>query len=192
MKRLIITFFIIAGLIGVGIIVSVSINRHYNNELQTANKQGLEEGRTQGYESGFKDGHKNGFQEGSLTGYRVDNNEYPSNNNGSYFTYNPTFDEVIAILAECDRFTANEVNDYAETNGIRTAYIRCQIARKTDERTVFIYNLVAFDTIDQGFIIFRPRTHEKVKIEIGESYSALNNFPTPSYDDTITNIIVVW
>jgi len=78
-----------------------------------------------------------------------------------------------------------------EANGIRTAYVRCQIARKAEERMVYICHLVAFETVDNGLII-RPRSHKEVKVEVGKSYSELNGFPTPPYDDTITKITIVW
>jgi len=196
MKGLIKTSLIIAALIGIGILTSIIITSNLSNRVATAHERGFEEGRTQGYEAGFRERSGAGYQEGSKIGYEKGREGYDSYNGdygtGFYFTYNPTYDEVQEILAESKETAAMEINYYAEANGIRTAYVRCQIARKTTERMVHIYHLVAFETVDRGFIIIRPRSHEEVKVEVGKSYSELNGFPTPSYDDTITKITIVW
>ena len=193
MKGLIKTSIIIAALIGVGIVTSIIITSNLSNRLAAAYEYGFEEGRAQGYEVGFREGSKAGYQEGSKVGYeRSQDKDISDEETGFYFTYNPTCDELQAILAESNKTTAVEINNFAEANGIRTAYVRCQIARKATERTVYIYHLVAFDTVDNGLIIIRPRSHEEVKVEVGKSYSELNGFPSPPYDDTITKITIVW
>jgi len=196
MKGLIETSLIIAALIGVGVVTSIIITSNLSNRVAAARERGFEEGRTQGYGAGFYEGSKAGYQEGSKVGYERGREGYDSYSSdeetGFYFTYNPTYNEVQAILTESNRTSAMEINYYAEANGIRTAYVRCQIARKTTERMIHIYHLVAFDTVDRGFIIIRPRSHEEIKVEVGKSYSELNGFPTPPYDDTITKITIVW
>lgn len=196
MKGLIKTSLIIAALIGISIITSIIITTNLSNRIAAAYERGFEEGRAQGYEAGFSEGSRVGYQEGSKIGYERSREGYDSDNSdygtGFYFTYNPTYNEVREILAESKKTSATEINDYVEANGIRTAYVRCQIARKAAERTVYVYHLVAFETVDNGFIIIRPRSHEEVKVEIGKSYSELNDFPTPAYDDTITKITIVW
>ncbi len=193
MKGLIKTGLIIAALIGIGFVTSIIITSNFKNRVAATHEYGFEEGRTQGYEAGFREGGRAGYQEGSKIGYEMSQDKDISDEEtGSYFTYNPTYDEVREILAESNKTTATEINNFAEANGIRTAYIRCQIARKTTEGTVYVYNVVAFETVDRGFIIIRPRSHEEVKVEVGKSYSELNGFPTPSYDDTITKITIVW
>jgi len=196
MKGLIKTSLIIAALIAVGIIASIIFTSNLNNKIAGAYERGFEEGRTQGDEAGFSEGSKAGYQEGSKIGYERSREGYDSYNSdeetGFYFTYNPTYNEVQAILTESNRTSAMEINYYAEANGIRTAYVRCQIARKTTERMIHIYHLVAFETVDRGFIIIRPRSHEEIEVEVGKSYSELNGFPTPPYDDTITKITIVW
>jgi len=177
----------------VGFITSILITRHFINREAAAYERGLDEGRTQGYEAGLYDGEIDGYQAGSKIGYEMSQGKDISDfGEGFRFIYNPTYDEVQEILAENNKTTAMEINNYSEANGIRTAYVRCQIARKAAERTVFVYNLVAFETIDRGLIFIRPRSHEEVKVEVGKSYSELNGFPTSPYDDTITKITIFW
>ena len=194
MKELIKSNIIIAVLIVVGLVTSIIITGNVTNRVTAAHERGFEEGRVQGYKVGSQEGSRVGYQEGSKIGYvRGNGEDYDSSDGaGFYFTYNPTYDEVQAILAESKKTSAMEINYYAEANGIRTAYVRCQIARKAAEGMVYIYHLVAFETVDNGFIIIRPRSYEEVKLEVGKSYSELNGFPTPPYDDTITKITIVW
>lgn len=193
MKGLIKTSLIIIALIGVGFVTSVIITGSLSNQVAANRERGFEEGRTQGYEAGFQEGNKAGYQEGSTIKYeRSQDKDISDLGEGFYFTYNPTYDELQAILAESNKTTAMEVNNFAEANGIRTAYIRAQIARKTAERAAYWYHLVAFETVDRGFVFIRPRSHEEIKVEVGKSYSELNGFPTPAYDDTITKITIVW
>ena len=193
MKGLIKTSIIIAALIGIGFVTSIIITDNLSNQVVATHEYGFEEGRTQGYDAGFREGSGAGYQEGSKIGYEMSQDKDISDEEtGFYFTYNPTYDELQAILAESNKTTAMEINNFAEANGIRTAYVRCQIARKSTERTVYVYNIVAFETVDRGFIFIRPRSHEEVKVEVGKSYSELNGFPTPPYDDTITKITIFW
>jgi len=193
MKELIKTSIIVAVLIVVGIITSIIITSNLSNRVAANRERGFEEGRTQGYEASFREGGRAGCQEGSKIGYEMSQDKDISDfGEGFYFTYNPTYDEVQAILAESKKTTATEINYYAEANGIRTAYVRCQIARKAAEGMVHVYHLVAFETVDKGLIIIEPRSHKEVKVEVGKRYSELNGFPAPPYDDTITKITIVW
>ena len=187
MKGLIKTSIIIAALIGVGFITSVIITNNLSNQIAANRERGLEEGRTQGYETGFHQGNKSGYQEGSKIKYeRSQDKDISDLGEGFYFTHNPTNDELQAILAESNKTTSKEINNFTEANGIRTAYVRVGIAAGGS------YNIVAFETVDRGFIFIRPRSHEEIEVEVGKSYSELNGFPTPPYDDTITKITIVW
>ena len=194
MKGLIQTGIIIAALIAVGIVTSIIITGDFNDRLAAANERGFEEGRAQGYELGFQEGSEVGYQEGSMLGYVKSNGgDYDSSyERGFYFAYNPTYEEVQEILAESEADSAREIHSYAEANGIRVAYVRCQIARQAAEGMVYLYELVAFETVDSSLILVEPWSHREVKVEVGQLYSELNGFPTSPYDDTITKITIVW
>lgn len=196
MKGLIITFIVIMALIGAGIVDGVIINNDLNNRVDAAHERGYTEGYTQGYEEGLRQGSEAGYQEGSKTGYQEGKNGYygANSNQGTnfYFTYNPTSDEVQALLAKGKKNYAQDIHDYAETHGIRAAYVRCKIARQATEEMLNIYELVAFETVDNGLIIIEPWSHKEVKVEVGQSYNELNGYPTSPYDDTITEITIIW
>lgn len=196
MKGLIITFIAITALIGAGIVDGVIINNDLNKRVDAAQERGYTEGYTQGYEEGLRQGGEAGYQEGSKTGYQEGKNGYNDDNSDqgtdSYFTYNPTYAEVQALLTESKMNYAQEIHDYAENKGIRTAYVRCKIARQATEEMLNIYELVAFETVDKGLIIIEPWSHKEVKVEVGQSYNELNGFPASPYDDTITEITIIW
>lgn len=193
MRGLFTTILIITGLISAGIISSVIITVDLNDGLTSARERGFEEGRQQGYERGLLEGGRVGYQDGSRAGYRrVNWGDGSSYATGSYFLYNPTYDEVSQVLAEGQAGTARKIHDYAEANGIRVAYVRTPIAREAAEGMVYIYQLVAFDTVDRGLVIIEPWSYEEVAIEVGKRYSELNGRPRRIYDDTITEINIVW
>ena len=194
MKGLIQTSIIIAALIVAGIVTSIVITVNLDNRLAAANERGFEQGYSQGYLLGFQEGSEFGYQEGSQVGYQKSRGgDYDSSYGaGFYFIYNPTYDELQGILADTETGSAREMHDYATANGLRVDYVRCQIARKAAEGMVYIYQLVAFETVDKGLVIIEPRSHREVKLEVGKRYSELNGFPIPPYDDTITKITIVW
>lgn len=194
MKGLIKTSIIIAALIVAGSVTSIIMANDLGNRLAAAHERGFEEGHDQGYLEGFQEGSRVGYQEGSKIGYVKSNGgDYNSSQGtGFYFIYNPTYDEVHEILAKGEMGSAKEIHDYAEANGIRVAYVRAPIARKAREGMVYLYQLVAFETVDHGFIIIEPWSHEEVKLEVGKRYSELNGRPTSPHDDTITKITIVW
>lgn len=193
MKGLIRTTIIMVLIIAVGVGTSILLTFQLVNRLEAARERGYETGHAEGYVAGFKGGHIAGYQEGSKIGYiKADQENRGSDETGFYFLYNPAYDEVRKILAENEMYSAREIHDYAEANGIRSAYIRCPIARKATEGMIYIYELVAFETVDKGLIIIEPWSHREVQIEVGKSYSELNGFPAQDHNDTITKITIVW
>ena len=190
MKGLLKTFGIMALLIIAGLISSIIVTSNLNDRVAAA----YEEGYDRAYLEGVEEGSRAGYQEGSKTGYAKANQKDSdiSDEEGSYFLYNPTYDEVYEILAEAKTNTIKEILDYAVINGIRTAYVRAQIARKAPEGMVYIYELVAFETIDRGLIMIEPWSHQETKVEVDRSYRELNSLPLPPHDDTITKITIIW
>jgi hypothetical protein len=118
--------------------------------------------------------------------------------------HNPTFAEVTSFLTEdktdsneyiddtyvCSHF-ARDVNNNAESQGIRCAYVD---VRYPDSA----HAIVAFDTTDEGLLYFDPSSDESVKPVVGKEYWRCivpkpgYYYEKPSFDDTITDILVVW
>lgn len=194
MKGLIRTSLVIALLIVVGIGASIIISVDLVNRLATAHETGFEEGHDQGYVQGFQEGSRVGYQEGSKVGYTwARGGDYDDGKEaGFYFVYNPGYDELQQILAESEASSAWEIHDYAEANGIRVAYVRAQIARQAAKGRVWVYQLVAFETVDKGLVVIEPWSHREVKVEVGQHYGELNGRPPRTYDDTITKLTIIW
>ena len=194
MKGLVKTGIVITVFIMVGVGSSAIVANELRSRVAIAQDRGFEEGRERGYQDGFQEGMGVGYQDGSKIGYMEgeggDNGS--SNETGFYFNYNPTYNRMREILAETEMSSAKKLHDYAEASGLRAAYIRSPIARKAPEGMVYVYELVAFETVDNGFIIIEPWSHEEVKVEVGRHYSELNDRPANPYDDTITKITIVW
>ena len=196
MKGLFRTVVILVGLIAVGMLISLIMAGSLDTRLAAAHDRGAVEGKAQGYLASLYEGHKAGFQDGSKMGYAMARGEQysyeGSHKAGLHFAYNPTYYEVQEILAESNAISAREINDYAEANGIRTAYVWCQIAREAGEETVYVYHLVAFETVDKGLVVIEPLSYRTVKMELGQRYSELNGSPVPPHDDTIIKITIIW
>jgi hypothetical protein len=147
-----------------------------------------------GLASGKEIGHETGYQEGYEAGLNA-----VEGGNDLYVTHDPTYQEMKDFLAAdtadskeysedshlCTDFTA-EVNKNAESRGIRcgTVYI---IYKETG------HSIIAFNTTDKGIIFIEPQYDKEVKLEIGESYSELNNFINRSgEDDIIVRYLIMW
>lgn len=192
MRGLIRTTIIIMVIIAVGVATSIIITNDLNNRVAATARGGLKEGRVYGYEVGLQDGSRTGYQEGSRIGYAEATGEDCDSMDeaGFHFLYNPTYDEVQQILSEDDKGSAKKINNDAELQGIRAAYVRCWTV--TVEGKVYVSELVAFETVDKGFIFIEPSSHQEVKLEIGERYSELNGVSALKHDGIISDIKIIW
>ena len=194
LKGLIIAFLVIAAIVGGVFGVSALVSAKLDRDLNVAHTQGYTAGYSKGYQEGLNKGNEAGYQAGSKIGYTIAGGTDAAsvNQTGYYFLYNPTYAEIMSTLSNSQMSTAQQILDYAKANGIRAAYVRVPIARPATEGRVYLYQLVAFDTVDKGLIIIEPASHRQVKAEVGKSYSVLNGFPASAYDDTITKVTIVW
>ena len=118
--------------------------------------------------------------------------------------HNPTLEEVLGFLKEdktdaneyvdgeyiCAHF-ASEVNNNAESRGIRCAYVDIRYPK-------LAHAIIAFETGDEGMVYFEAISDERVRPEIGREYWRCvepkpgRQYQKPAYDDTIREIIVIW
>ena len=194
LKGLMIALLVIGALVGAGFGVSAAISANLARNVDSAHKNGYLEGYTKGYDEGLLQGNEAGYQAGSKLSLVNAGGTVASevSRSGYYVLYNPTYAEIMSDLNSSEMDSAQKILDYAKVNGIRAAYVRVPIARPASEGRVYLYQLVAFDTVDKGFVIIEPRSHRQVNVEVGKSYSLLNGFPPSSFDDTITKVTVVW
>jgi hypothetical protein len=184
MKRLKILGIVIVVLI----VILISVTIVVENRISDARDRGYREGHALGYKAGYQEGsYKRGFDQGIGTDYLV---------------RNPTYKEVKELLAEYkqDREPisdpgaidlAEDLNNYAETRGIRAAWVWvCTIERR------WAAHLIAFETVDKGLIFydFFFRTYD---VEPPKRWGLIFKEEKPEVDELhrgspITKITIIW
>ena len=197
----------LGALIVINITVNVIITYILTNKVTAAYESGIQEGYAQGYVAGYQEGatvgyqkgSKAGYQEGSTAGHEKSKEEDYSNEyiagfeetvSTGYLVRNPTYNEVQQILAGEETTSVRELNNHVEGKGFRAAYVRYKTAYSVTKESY--YELVAFATTDKGLIFIEPASHKEVKLKVDKRYSELNGYSLPDYDDTITEIRIIW
>lgn len=167
----------------------------YDNGYSAGQKVGYLEGKQDGYDDGYTVGRDEGYDEGQADGYAAGIEVGAGH---GYSLRNPTYAETVAFLSSdrtdrnrydddtyvCSHF-ARDVCNNAEAEGLRCAFVELRYSYSG-------HSIVAFDTIDRGLVYFEPQFDDEVRVEIGRSYAQLNYYVTPSYDDWILDILVIW
>ena len=142
------------------------------------------------YETGYNDGYSAGYQYGYLKGVE----------DGAGRGYNirdPTYSEVLQFVAEdqtdkheytenytCLNFAADFKNNAFQA-GYRCGFVRIEFPDSS-------HAIVCFNTTDKGIIFIEPQFDDIVQVIIGFSYSELNGYETPDYNDTIISYTIIW
>ena len=194
MSGLIKVVIIVIVLIAAGFGVSVAVTTDLNARVADTAGRGLEEGLVLGSEAGWQEGTRDGYQEGGRIGYEeaIGEDRDDTTEDGFYFLYNPTYAEVQQILLEDTSGSARTINDYAETHGIRTAYVRCRLVSTDGDGKTYVLALLGFETVDEGFVFFEARSHREVKLEFGKLYSEVNKSSVLKHDGIISSIRIIW
>jgi hypothetical protein len=162
--------------------------RGYQNGHEGSYTQAYSQGKDEGYQAGYKSGYQAGYKPGA-----------EQKTSDGYTLQNPTYQEMRTFIAQdptnantysedkyvCVDFAA-AVNNNAEAKGIRCAVVDIFYPDG------YGHTIVAFDTTDRGLIYIEPQFDQEVKLEVGRSYSQINNFTAPPRDDTIKRYLVVW
>jgi uncharacterized protein YxeA len=161
----------------------------YDKGYSAGKDIGYSSGRTYGYNSGKTDSYQEGVQAGLGYGYTIKDQNY---------------DQALAFIKE----DKTDENKYAEPTDVCAHFARdvCNNAEKKGIRCAFVeihhpdsaHSIVAFNTIDKGLVYFEPQTDTIARPVIGmRFYQCVEPKPgyhnvAPSYDDTITDILVIW
>jgi len=169
--------------------ITAAYEDSYDNGYAQTYDVGYQEAYGEAYDKGYDKGYEIGLETGSKAGVatRVE-------------LYNPTHKEMREFLARdktdsnpfvigeyvCSDFAA-EVNNNAEADGIRAAYVRIRSKE-------WGHALVAFETVDRGLIFIEPQSDREVGLVIGEPFpwylvGAIS--PMSSYDP-IVEIQIIW
>ena len=161
----------------------------YDNGYAQTYDVGYQEAYGEAYDKGYDKGYEIGLETGSKAGVatRVE-------------LYNPTHKEMREFLARdktdsnpfvigeyvCSDFAA-QLNNNAEADGIRVAYVRIRSKE-------WGHAVVAFETADRGLIFIDPQSDRAVELVIGEPYPwyLVGAVSPTSYYDPIVEIQIIW
>jgi hypothetical protein len=103
--------------------------------------------------------------------------------------HDPLYKEAISFLEGNTSLNANETIHPAKNLGLRCALVEIVMGNG-----LYIYELIAFNTVDQGMKYFETHTAYEVNPLIGESYITCVNPPYTdnTFNDTIIDIITIW
>lgn len=194
---------LIAAFFALDLIVYISsVGSTFSDKVIAAGERGYEEGHTQAYRVAYRKAHAAAYDEGYDKGYEIG---VGSSGSGEVVATlvelrNPTYREMLDFLGGdetdsnpfikgeyvCFEFAA-DVNNNAEANGIRAAYVRIRFEE-------WGHAVVAFETVDRGLIFIEPQTDKQVTLVIGEPYpwQATGANRSSNYDDVIVEIQIIW
>ena len=163
-------------------------DRYDNGYAQTYDvgyQEAYSEAHDKGYDKGYEIGLETGSKEGVTRMAELSNPTYKEMR--EFLTHDKT-DSNPFVVGEyvCSDFAA-ELNNNAEANGIRAAYVRIRSKK-------WGHAVVAFETVDRGLIFIEPRSDMEVELVIGEPYRWYSVGVTTgvtSYDP-VTEIEIIW
>jgi hypothetical protein len=193
---------LIEGLIALVFIAYTStIGGTYSDKITAAYEDSYDNGYAQTYDVGYQEAYGEAYNKGYDKGYEIG---LETGSKAGVATrielYNPTYKEMREFLARdetdsnpfvigeyvCSDFAA-QLNNNAEADGIRVAYVRIRSKE-------WGHALVAFETVDRGLIFIEPQSDREVGLVIGEPFpwylvGAIS--PMSSYDP-IVEIQIIW
>jgi len=193
---------LMGGLVAMDLVVYLSVTSStFSENVAAAYDGGYDQGYTQTYEAGYQEGHSEAYEKGYDKGYEIglgsDSKEVVASR---VELHNPTYEEVREFLGHdktdsnsfvrgeyvCFDFAA-ELNNNAEANGIRAAYVRIRAKE-------WGHAVVAFETVDRGLVFIEPQSDKDVSLVMGEPYpwQQVGASRPANYDDAIVEIQVIW
>lgn len=193
---------LLGGLIAVDLVIYLSVfggttgekiaaayDSGYNNGYAQIYEVTYQQARDQTYDKGYAKGYQIGLGAGSkeATATRVE-------------LRNPTISQLREFLAgdktDFNSYTKGEyvsfnfaadLNNNAEANGIRAAYVRIH-SREWE------HAIVAFETTDKGLIFIEPQSDREVELIIGKPYpwEWAGAIRTSNDNDLIVEIQFIW
>ena len=148
-------------------------------------KTGYEIGSKEGYETGSKEGYIIGNEDGYESGHAVGFEETVGTD---YLLRDPIYSEVVDMLSKSDATSAGEINNEFEDEGIRAGFVWVNFAEGGGMGT----SLIVFKTVDKGYIVIEPLSHQEIVPKVGMHFSELMGESYQGFDDTIMRITIIW
>lgn len=194
---------LLEGLIVVALIIHIGVNGSTVTEkVAAAYDTDYDQGFAQTYDIAYQGAYERAFDIGYDKGYEIglrDGSSAPVAA-ARVELRNPTYKELREFLANdktdsnqyisgeyvCFEF-ATQVNNNAEANGIRAAYVRLRFEN-------WAHAVVAFETADRGLVFIEPQSDREVELVAGKPYPWLTSgaIRTTKYNDAIIEMQVIW
>ena len=193
---------LIGGFIALDLVVYISATGStFSEQIVAAYDDGYDQGNAQTYDVAYQEAYSEAYNKGYNKGYDVG---LGAGSQGGVATrvelHNPTYRELKEFLAGdktdsnlfikgeyvCFDFAA-ELNNNAEANGIRAAYVRIRAKE-------WGHAVVVFETVDRGLVFIEPQSDKDIEMVVGKPYpwqSAGADRPS-KYDDAIDEIQIIW
>lgn len=143
---------------------------------------GFEFGNITGYTSGYDQGYLKGVIDGAGTGFNIRDPTYKEMLD--FIALDKTDENEYSESYTCIYFT-RDVKNHAFDKGYRCGFVYIEFPNAA-------HAIVCFNTTDHGLVFIEPQYDDIVVLEIGRSYSALNGYIRPKYDDTIIRFTIIW
>ena len=169
--------------------VAAAYEDSYDNGYAQTYDVGYQEAYGEAYDKGYDKGYEIGLATGSKEGVarRVELSN-PTHKEMREFLAGDETDSNPYVVGEYVSFDfAVELNNNAEANGIRAAYV-----------AVFSkewgHGMVAFETIDKGLIFIEPQSDKEVKLVTGEPYPwySVGAISPSGHFNPIVEIQIIW
>ena len=178
-----------------------SIGGIYSDKIEAAYEDRYDNGYTQTYDVGYQEAYSEAHDKGYDKGYEIGLGTGSTEGVATRVElYNPTYKEMREFLASdetdsrsfvtgefvCSDFAA-QLNNNAEANGIRAAYVRIRSKE-------WGHAVVAFETVDRGLIFIEPQSDREVELVIGESFPwyLVGAISPIGYHDPVVEIQIIW
>ena len=178
-----------------------SIGGIYSDKIEAAYEDNYDDGYAQTYDVGYQEASDEAYDKGYDKGYEIGVGTGSKEGVATRVElHNPTHKEMREFLARdktdsnpfikgeyvCFDFAA-ELNNNAEANGIRAAYVRIRSKK-------WGHAVVAFETVDRGLIFIEPQSDREIELVIDESFPwyLVGAIGPTSYHDPIVNIQIIW
>ena len=170
-------------------------------KISAAYDDGYDRGYTETYKDSYQEAYGEAYDEGYDRGYEIGLGSGSKEGAATLVElHNPTYKELLEFLAR-DRTDSNlfiggeyvcfdfaaALNNNAEANGIRAAYVRIRSKE-------WGHAVVAFETVDRGLVFIEPQSDKEVAPVIGEPYpwQRAGAVESRHRDDAIVEIQIIW
>lgn len=174
----------------------------FSEQIATAYNDGYRKAYASSFTIGYQETYSKAYEKGYSKGYEIGLGIGSRGEMSSRVELiNPTFRELKEFLARdktnlspfvageyvCFHYAA-DLNNNAEANGIRAAYVRINTQN-------WAHAVVAFETTDRGLIFIEPQSDREVKLIKGKPYpwqqtGAFRS--TSAINDPIVEIQIIW